>query len=346
MLWLKVYCSIAIAFIGVGKVRADERGKKEAISSLIPVAPAARAAVAPAAPSPAAPPRARPAAISGIAPAVQKLAAVSSLVPATPIEVPAPVVVAPKVERITPRALPPPPGPAPRVAEPASTSGVAPVVASAPPVSPSPPREPITKPALPPLLPEDQPSATPIAMPKLVSEVAIAKPGGGLPPAPAALSPSAPAEPASSSAGRPLPEKSDIASPPAEPKRSDAPKRVAVRVKDEGISLPPATTAQVAPVVPVADPSHGLAGDVGAELEDEVLAAEVAAILSPESAKRLPHPSTVPRAKVVRVASERWLLDACEEINALPEEERPREFQKVLALYKQMRIEERSARPR
>ena len=82
---------------------------------------------------------------------------------------------------------------------------------------------------------------------------------------------------------------------------------------------------------------------VNDEEQDEDFASEVAAILS--KTKQRPENSTknAPRAAVVRMPSEAWLIRASAQIESLPINERPAAFQKVLEHYKMMRIEERAA---
>ncbi len=83
--------------------------------------------------------------------------------------------------------------------------------------------------------------------------------------------------------------------------------------------------------------------NVSDDAQDEDFAAEVAAILS--KTKQRPENSTknAPRAAVVRMPSEAWLIRASAQIESLPINERPAAFQKVLEHYKMMRIEERAA---
>ncbi len=77
--------------------------------------------------------------------------------------------------------------------------------------------------------------------------------------------------------------------------------------------------------------------------QDEDFAAEVAAILSKTKARPANSTTKAPRAAVVRMPSESWLIRTSAEIESLPVNERPAAFQKIMEHYKMMRIEERAA---
>ncbi len=130
--------------------------------------------------------------------------------------------------------------------------------------------------------------------------------------------------------------------------RATQPLRHPELVEEDPPSLPkePAVSRQIAPPEPPNAARPFALATVEAALGDASLAAEVAKVLSKEPVK-LPDFLEAPRPKAIRTPSERWLIMACEKLNALPEEERVVEFQKILARYRQMRSEERRlARPR
>lgn len=266
--------------------------------------------------------------------------AVSSLIPAHQGVVPQDVKTAPPAEAETPRGatsslIPPPKSreavsslipPAPRMPEPvASITPRGSAVASALPPPPSAPRP---------------------AMPTTVTSVPRSETIPGEAPPPAAPESGAGSAVSGISALEPPKDA------PVLPVDPPAPKP-ALRFADPVLVTEPVEFAHTVPMQPrpskgpqVAPPEPGIAGRlfpiaaVEAELEDASLAAEVAAILSKQP-RRPAAEGDAPRAKIVRIASEQWLLTACEELNALPEEQRAAEFQKVLSRFRQMRAEER-----
>jgi hypothetical protein len=102
---------------------------------------------------------------------------------------------------------------------------------------------------------------------------------------------------------------------------------------------PPSDAVQVAPP-PLK--KEDVASAVAAEELDDTLADEVAAILSGAGRPRMKSGiAGAPRANVVRLPSETWLVQACANLNQLPEADRVIAFQSILRRYKLMRAQER-----
>ena len=104
---------------------------------------------------------------------------------------------------------------------------------------------------------------------------------------------------------------------------------------------PPHFTAsdveQMAPPAPVLKDALPYGAKLDTDSESQELAAEVAAILSPEQ----PVLARPPRPLIVKLPSERFLAEATAKIDTLPKNERPAAFQAAIEKYRAMRTAER-----
>ena len=313
-----------------------EPRKKEAISSLIPAqqAPATQI-VPPPAPKPVSPEPTRAPATSSLRPPegvshLQKPTPETKITPPTPEPTPKPTP--------TPTPVPtPPPTPKPTPA---------PTPVPTPPPTPKPTPKPTPEPTPVPT-PKPTPAPTPVPTPPPTP-----KPTPKPTPEPTPV-PTPKPTPVPTPVPTPLPDPSPTPTPAPEP--APAPK-LSFRAKQQLSTQPDApnsqntepaidTVPQLAPPPPDTRSREKLShpARVSDEEQDELFAAEVAAILSKE--KQGPQNSTknAPRAAVVRMPSESWLIRASAQIESLPINERPAAFQKVLEHYKMMRIEERAS---
>ena len=281
-----------------------EPRKKEAISSLIPAQQAPATQIVP-------PPAPKP-----VSPEPTRAPATSSLRPPEGVS---------HLQKPTPETKITPPTPAPT---PAPTPKPTPEPTPVPTPKPTPAPTPVpTPPPTPKPTPKPTPEPTPVPTPKPT--------------------------PVPTPVPTPLPDPSPTPTPAPEP--APAPK-LSFRAKQQLSTQPDApnsqntepaidTVPQLAPPPPDTRSREKLShpARVSDEEQDELFAAEVAAILSKE--KQGPQNSTknAPRAAVVRMPSESWLIRASAQIESLPINERPAAFQKVLEHYKMMRIEERAS---
>ena len=345
-----------------------EPRKKEAISSLIPAqqAPATQI-VPPPAPKPVSPEPTRAPATSSLRPPegvshLQKPTPETKITPPTPAPTPAPTpkptpeptpVPTPKPTPVpTPVPTPPPtPKPTPKpTPEPTPVPTPKPTPVPTPVPTPPPTPKPTPKPTPEPTpvpTPKPTPAPTPVPTPPPTP-----KPTPKPTPEPTPV-PTPKPTPVPTPVPTPLPDPSPTPTPAPEP--APAPK-LSFRAKQQLSTQPDApnsqntepaidTVPQLAPPPPDTRSREKLShpARVSDEEQDELFAAEVAAILSKE--KQGPQNSTknAPRAAVVRMPSESWLIRASAQIESLPINERPAAFQKVLEHYKMMRIEERAS---